>query len=373
MRKKITIFSLHLSFGGIERYISTFCKMFSSDYDIEIISTFKYDEKPAFDFDQSIKIKYLVNDYPDKVSLKLLVKQHKFISVLKELYRRKKIAYRAYCSNIKEIKNINTDIILSVRTYHSRLISKYLKNKNILTIATEHNYHNNDKKIIKNVVKSVKNFNYFVLCTDELYNFYKNKVSSKCVMINNSIDKKSIEKSKLASSNIISVCRFSPEKGLMDLIDVFKYLSLKNNDIQLNLIGDGYQRKEIEEKINDLKLSDRIHLTGFLSGSELKEKYLDSSLYILTSYTEAFGLVLIEAMNYGVPCIAFDDASGARALLKDDIGVLIKKRDKELMADKIIDLFENRKKLIGYSERINLFINNFYPENIKKEWEKILK
>ena len=55
---------------------------------------------------------------------------------------------------------------------------------------------------------------------------------------------------------------------------------------------------------------------------------LNSSLYVMTSLTESFGLVLIEANSYGIPCIAFDSASGAKQIIENK-ELLISNRDKE--------------------------------------------
>ena len=62
--KKITILSLHLGIGGIEKYISSLCKMLENDFEIEIISTYKVLDKPVFDFSDKLKITYLINDRP---------------------------------------------------------------------------------------------------------------------------------------------------------------------------------------------------------------------------------------------------------------------------------------------------------------------
>ena len=58
--QKITIFALHLDYGGIEKYISYFCKMFEKKYNIEIICTYKMNSTPAFEFSKNINIKYLI-------------------------------------------------------------------------------------------------------------------------------------------------------------------------------------------------------------------------------------------------------------------------------------------------------------------------
>ena len=55
-KQKITILALHLDYGGIEKYISLLCKMFDKEYDIEIICTYKFQPKPAFEFSNKIAI-----------------------------------------------------------------------------------------------------------------------------------------------------------------------------------------------------------------------------------------------------------------------------------------------------------------------------
>ena len=100
---------------------------------------------------------------------------------------------------------------------------------------------------------------------------------------------------------------------------------------------------------------------------------MDSSIFVLPSYTESFGLVLIEAMSYGLPCIAFDSSDGAKELLKDDTGILIENRDKNLMAQEIINLINNKQKLNEYSKKEYKYCQRYLLSNVKNEWLNLLK
>jgi hypothetical protein len=80
--KKITILALHLGYGGIEQYISSLCKMLDNDYEIEIISTYKVLDKPAFTFNKNIKITYLMDFGPNKQALKESLKKFNPINIL---------------------------------------------------------------------------------------------------------------------------------------------------------------------------------------------------------------------------------------------------------------------------------------------------
>lgn len=371
-KKKITIFALHLDFGGIEKYLSTFCKMFKDIYDIEIISTYKFKEKPAFDFDKSIKIRYLIEEKIPDISIKKLIKQGHLIKSLKILYDRRKENKLAIKLNIKSSKEMKTDYVLTTREFHNKIINKYAPN-NIIKIVTEHNYHNNDKRYIKKLINSVTNFDYMIHCTKELYEFYKPITKGpKHIFIPNTIELNKI-KSKLNNKNIISVGRLATEKGYEDLIDVMKIIHDLDPKVKLTICGDGYLKEKIENKIKENGLGKVIKLTGFIKGKELEVAYINSSLYVLPSISECFGLVLLEAMNYGLPCIAYDSTSAARELLNNN-GILINNRDKNKMAESIVEILNDNKKLKKYSAISLNKVKEYDVNNIKIMWlEKVFK
>ena len=371
-RKKITIFALHLGFGGVEKYLSSLCKMLEGNYDIEIISTYKVLDKPAFPFSEKVKITYLIDDKPNKEEFKQAIKNKNIINIFKEGFKSAKILCLKRSRNIKAIRNTYSDYIITTRTFHSRLVGYYAYN-NIIKIATEHNFHNNDKKYITKVIDSIRNFDYFVVVSDNLRKFYENKIGkTKCIYIPNVIDSLPDKRSKLTNKNIITIGRLSHEKGQKDLIDVFKIVNKELPKTKLFMVGDGPLKKELENYTKELKLTDKIIFTGFL-GDKGKEKYiLDSSIFILPSYTESFGLVLIEAMSYGLPCIAFDSSDGAKELLKNNVGILVKNRNKEKMATEIIKELKN-KNGSEHSEKGYKYCQKYLLDNVKKEWINILK
>ena len=371
-RKKITIFALHLGFGGVEKYLSSLCKMLEGNYDIEIISTYKVLDKPAFPFSEKVKITYLIDDKPNKEEFKQAIKNKNIINIFKEGFKSAKILCLKRSRNIKAIRNTYSDYIITTRTFHSRLVGYYAYN-NIIKIATEHNFHNNDKKYITKVIDSIRNFDYFVVVSDNLRKFYENKIGkTKCIYIPNVIDSLPDKRSKLTNKNIITIGRLSHEKGQKDLIDVFKIVNKELPKTKLFMVGDGPLKKELENYTKELKLTNKIIFTGFL-GDKGKEKYiLDSSIFILPSYTESFGLVLIEAMSYGLPCIAFDTSDGAKELLKNNVGILVKDRNKEKMAEEIIKELKN-KNGSEHSEKGYKYCQKYLLDNVKKEWINILK
>lgn len=371
--KKITILALHVGYGGTEQYISSLCKMLDNNFKIEIISTYKVSPKPLVFFNKNVKIKYLINDKPNRQEL--IESLHSFnpVKIFKEVKKSIKILYLKRKKNIEAIKNIDSDYVITTRTFHNKLVSKYL-NKNITKIATEHNYHNNNKKYINKLVKSCKNFDYFIAISQTLYKFYKNRfTSTKCVYIPNVIDNIPSKNSKLDNNTIISIGRLAEEKGFSDLISVVELVRQHIKDIKLHLIGDGKLKKNLEQKIKDLNLENNIIMHGYLNKDEIEKYMLDSSIYVMSSYTESFGLVLIEAMGYGLPIIAFDSASGACELVSKDNGILISNRDKYEMARSIINLLKTKDKRKKLGSNGKQSCQKYLASNIKNEWLKIIK
>lgn len=369
--KNIVVLALHLGTGGIENAISSLSNILCEKYNVKIISTYKVQEKPAFTLDKRIKIEYLINDRPNKAEIIKAVKKLQLIRSIREIYKAIKILILKKYRMINAIKKLDADIVISTRDIHNEWLGKY-GSKQIIKIAQEHNHHNNNKKYINKVVKSLKNIDYFMPTSKELADFYKEKLKNtktKVEYIRNSISYYPQNISSLDSKNIISVGRLSPEKGYLDLIDVYIKIQEKYPDWKLRIVGDGSQREELEEKIKENKMEAYIELTGFKNKQELETIELDSSIYVMTSFTESFGLVLIEAESYGLPIVVFDSAQGAHEIVEEGLnGYFIKNRDKDEMVNKIIQLIESkelRKKIGNEGRKLS---SKYKKEEVAQIW-----
>ena len=252
------------------------------------------------------------------------------------------------------------------------MVSKFVK-KGIRKIAWEHNHHNNNSKYINSLVSSCKNMDYFVPVSKELAEFYKKYLGKKVFYIPNCLDKIPNKLSKLDSKNLVSVGRLSKEKGFDDLLRLFKKISSKHSDWKLNIIGDGMERNDLLALANELKLGDKVVFHGYQNKEYINEVLLDSSIYVMTSHTESFGLVLIEAMSYGIPCLAYTSAQGANEIIDDGVnGYLIKDRNEEEMLEKINNLIDDEKlrKKLGKEARSKS--KEYSGEVVLEKWSKLI-
>ena len=377
--KKVSILALHLGYGGIEKSIVALANMIANDYDVEIISTYKLSSKSAFDINDKVKVTYLIDEVkPNREEWKKALKKKKVFTFLKETYKSLLCLFLRRRRTIKAIKNCESDIIISTRDLFNNWLGKYGSSK-VKKIGWEHNHHHGNIKYASGVVKSVKNLDNLVLVSDSLKLFYKSEIKNagykcKCVSIPNVIESVPDILSSLEDSRVISVGRFSREKGMPDLIDVFYLAHKKNPNLKLDLVGDGAQKNMVVDKVYQYGLERDVTVHGFLSKEKIDNLLNKSSLYLMTSFTESFGIVLIEAMSHGVPCLAFSSAEGARDLIENGKnGYLIKDRDKEKMAEKLLELVDDKDKLKELGANAREKSLEYTTDVVKNKWLKLLK
>ena len=342
------------------------------DYIVEIVSTYKVYAKPINELNRKVKVSFLTNLKPNKMEFKCALKRGNLFSVFKEGFRSIKILILKKKLMVDFIKNCDADVIISTRDIHNSWLGKY-GSSNALKIGWEHNHHHGDSKYVKRIVKSCSNLDYFVVVSQELCDFYKPLVKPTCVYIPNLIEK-SDAVSDLKSSNIVSVGRLSPEKGFIDLIEVFSLVHEKYPSWKLNIVGDGEEKKKILSHIKKYNLDDSVIMHGFLDKNGVSKVLSNSSIYVMTSYTESFGIVLLEAFSHGVPCVAFDSAEGANEIITNNWdGYLVSNRDFVEMSRVIGKLIDcpGRREAMGVNGLDK--IKKYSLSRVKSEWVDIIK
>ncbi len=364
---KVAILAMHLGFGGVENAICNIASNLVDKYEVEIISLYKNKEKIPFKLAKKVKVTYLLNTISNRQELKRALKEFNLVNLLKEGFKALKILIQKDNLVKKAIINCDAKVIISTRIKYSNLLNEY-GNDEAIKIHQEHTYSVSDKYIRH--LNTLKNINYIMPVSKVLYNEYKNKVTTPLKYIPLALNyyPSDAEISKLNNYNLIAIGRLEPEKGFDDLIDVVNCLVKENKKIKLNLFGDGSLKSRLQDKINHLKLESHITLWGFKEYDFIKNYLADSSLYVMTSHEESFGLVVIEAMSYGVPCVAYSSAKGVKSIINKNNGFIINNRDNKKMAKVILDYLslkaDEKRKFSTEARKASYHYSN---EVVKKE------
>lgn len=196
----------------------------------------------------------------------------------------------------------------------------------------------------------------------------------KVTYIYNSIDEKIIRNVGTydpASKVILSVGRFSPEKGYDLLVDVAERVLKKNPDWKWYIYGDGETFQQIKDKIHLLELEDSLILKGAVS--DVSQIYAEASFFVLTSQREGLPLVLLEAKANHLPCISFDIVSGPKEIIRDNVdGFLIVPYDKDKMIEAIETLIKDTSLRIKMSENTGGNLRQFSSKSVMDKWRALL-
>lgn len=371
-KNKLAILALHMGYGGVENAIATQASMLSNEYDVEIISLYKQEYQIPFKLDSKVKVTYLLNTVSNRQEFIDNLKHFHLIKTLKEGFKSIYILLNKNNKIIKYLINSDAKIIISTRYEFSKLLNKYGR-EDIVKISEQHVYDISDKYVAK--LNKLKNIDYLMPVSKNLLDNYQNRVNTKLYYIPLSLNyyPKENELSHVDNKNLIAIGRLDKIKGFADLITIMDNLVNEDPEIKLNIFGDGPEKEKLKELINKKGLEKNIKLWGFKKQTFIKDYLKNSSLYLMSSFEESFGLVVIEAMSYGVPCIAFDSAKGVLDVINEENGYLIPNRDINLYTKTILNYFKlssEEKKRLSTSARLTSTKYSF--DNVQKEWLKFI-
>ena len=166
-----------------------------------------------------------------------------------------------------------------------------------------------------------------------------------------------------ASKTIVTAGHFFYTKGYDLAVEVAKIVFQKHPDWKWEFYGTGTQFENVQLKVDEYNLNDNVIFCG--RTSNIAEVYKNSAMYVMTSRTEGFGLVLTEAKSCNLPTLAFDIDFGPREIIEDGIsGYLVEAFHVERMAECICELIENSAKRIEFSvhakDNLSLFSIDFF-------------
>ena len=374
--KKIVFLVLHLGYGGVEKAVINQANILSKAYQVEIVSLYKLYDVPPFPLNAEIAVRYLLNEGPNKEAFKQAVRAKSLPSIMREGIKSVGILRKRKALMAKAIKACDADIIISTRILFNSLLARYAS-PNTVTMAEEHCYHNDNEKYISKLLRSVVKLNYFLPVSQGLTDFYRERLtgtSVDCRYIPHNLDSWPDTVSSLSEPALAAVGRLSPEKGFPDMIDIFYRISSQYSDWKLHIIGDGDDRQAIERKIQQYHLQERVLMHGFQNSASVHELLSHSSLYLMTSFEESFGLVLIEAQSHGLPCIAFDSAKGATEIIEDKVnGRLIQGRDKSAYVQAVEELMRDSEIRREFGAKSRLNAEQYSEERVSQIWMSFLE
>lgn len=347
--------------GGLERVLSVKASWLADhfDYEVHILVLNNKGAKSFYHFSEKIKIHDIpVNGNPFRY-------------------------FKLYTAGIKKVvREIKPDIISVCDDGLKGFFLPMILGKPCLMIYERHVSKlielGGNPSLVKKTVSGLKfwlmaqlgkRFDRFVVLTKDNLKEWRLK---NAIVISNPLSFYPETSSRLENKKVIAVGKQGVQKGYDRLLKAWQTVSEHCPDWQLEIYGKIAPEQGLDALAKQLGIEKSVSF--FPPVADIQGKYLESSVYVMSSRFEGFGMVLIEAMACGVPCVTFDCPYGPADIVShNQDGLVVPNHDIEALADAIQTLIEdeNLRKKMGANAKEN--VKRFLPETIVSEWDRLFK
>ena len=390
MKKICFVVDSIFSIGGVQRVTAMIAKELAKDYDVSIVTFDKPEQQNTSLYQlNEANINYRFFAYPQVGRLKnYLCKAYSGL-YLKVQPKAKWYSYLyAHSSYPKELRNAllgelkqgDYDIIIGV---HAPLAARLATLKNDLpntkligwlhnsfeALFGEDSHYYIGPKRRRHYIYQFRNLDdVVVLCQDDANRFNKCDKHFMPTVIYNPLTLKQEAPSTGTSKKFLTIGRFTPmHKGIDLLIEAFQLFAQKNNEWNLDIVGEGGEEKAFRKQIAQYQLEDRITIHPFTN--HIQAYYSEAQIYVLSSRWEGMPLVLVEAMSHGLPIISSDLPVSQEIM--GDFGMYFKNGDIEDLARRLeeathIDWQAKSKAALAIAQRFDI-------KNIITQWKQLIE
>ena len=344
--------------GGIERVVATLAKNLAEDYRITILVK---DEPISF---YSLPEKIHIETLECPLHLNMRNRLSRINTLWKHLWQIKgKLRTR--------FQQLNADYIY-VTTPYACLETWFAGIPKRQVILSEHGSRTNYNKVYR-FLKCIlyKKYPVQIVPTLHDYTWYK-RHGYPAVHIPHFRSNLPYEKNTLSSKLILNIGRLTDDKNQLALLRIWEkvHKMLIDKSWKLRIVGEGENFHLLHQYIVEHDLNTIVEIVK--PSLCVERHYQEASIYVSTSRSEGFPMVLVEAISFGLPTMAYDCPTGPAEILQNGSGILVKLHDEETFAKQLHVLIETPSLQHELSDCAFKCAQNWADAHILSTWKQIL-
>lgn len=359
--------------GGMERVLLNKVMYLSQlpDWEVSVVTTDQHHRPPFYPFPEKVRMTDLDINYSDDNDKGVWKKIFGYLRKRKEHKRkltallekeRPDIVVSLYPSESSFIPGIKDGSKKVLELHFCKFFRLQYGRKGLLGWI--------DKLRTRQDERIVRRFDKFVVLTHEDKGYWGNLPNIE--VIPNAAMQVSESYSDVTNKRVIAVGRLDYQKGFDRLIEAWEWIqgTGKLTDWRLDIFGQGEWREMLQHMIDEKGLQDTARINP--PTNAIMNEYAQSSLLVMSSHYEGFGMVLVEAMSCGVPVVSFDCKCGPKDIIQHGInGLLVPEGDIKALANAMMEVMTDETYRRMLSRNARKVVDTYSEEAVMARWIRL--
>ena len=277
------------------------------------------------------------------------------------------------------LRKNHVNVVLDVGSPKSLLTTKAVDGLDIKVVCWDHfNYEAFRKRWcydkLKQLIGEGKIHKLVVLTKDDVKSYAENEKDLPkdfVCQIYNPSPIQTVSYTPRPAKKVLACGRLAQQKGFDYLLDAWKEVEESDSEWELEIVGDGYSRKDLEQQIvrNNLQ---RVTISHFTDN--VRAKYSEAGIFVFSSRYEGLGLVLLEAESMSLPLVSFDCPCGPREIIQHGYnGYLAEAENPHDLAEKLLAVMSDDKLREQMGRNAFESSRQFRTDEIIDQWEALIR
>jgi glycosyltransferase involved in cell wall biosynthesis len=372
--KVFYVYTALLTKGGADRVLTEKANWLAEHgYEVGIITDTQMGRPPVFPLSTMVKLINLDIDFSKEYGHNLLMRTYLYYQLMSEYKRKMKAVLDAE----------KPDIVITTMGRDLDFLTDIYKDGAIIGEAhtTKHfirNFHLLEQRGFpykqiawywrRKMDRNAQKLKGIVLLTKEDAESWQG--TTRTYVIPNALPFEPNEASNLQNKQAIAVGRYNNAKGYEYLVEAWQIVHRKHPDWTIHIYGSGEMKEQVKSLIegNNLQNTMLMHEPT----DNIREKYLESSICVVSSRYEGFSMVILESMVCGVPVVSFDCPHGPRNIIRNgEDSILVEHLNTQAMTDSICQLIEHPELRMELGKKAQENIQRFSKDRVMKLWTEL--